>query len=181
MSATRVSTAALLIAAVLSACARQSSGRPSVSPGTQTGPRPPAAAFAATIERVVDGDTVIARRTPGGAKVRVRLIGIDSPETVKPGTPQQCYGPEASAYLAAALRGARITASYEGGGHLDKFGRDLWDIWLADGTFVAGQEVERGYARALRVRPQVDHAAYLSGVEAGAKAGRRGLWGACPR
>lgn len=168
-------------AALLCGCARQVPARPAPAALGGAGPRPPLSAFDATVERVVDGDTLIARRSTGSPQIRVRLIGIDSPETVKPGTPTQCYGPEASAYLKGAVAGTRIRAAYQNGGRVDRYGRDLWDIWLADGTFVAGQEVDRGYATALRVRPQVAHAAYLSAVEATAKAARRGLWGSCRR
>lgn len=130
---------------------------------------------------MVDGDTLIARRAPGNQRLRVRVIGIDSPETVQADTATACYGPQASAYLTALLRGSQIMAAYEVGRHQDKFDRELWDIWLPDGTFVAADEVALGYARALRIRPQVEHAAYLSAVEAAAKTARRGLWGACPQ
>ena len=61
----------------------------------------PAHPARATVERVVDGDTVDLRFASG--RERVRLLGIDTPETVKPNTPVQCFGPEASARAKALL------------------------------------------------------------------------------
>src|SRR5689334_12967060 len=57
-------------------------------------PTPSAHAIQARVVRVVDGDTIVA--SVEGADQYVRYIGIDTPETVKPGTPVQCYGPQAS-------------------------------------------------------------------------------------
>ena len=132
------------------------------------------------VERVVDGDTFIARRGPGSPRLRVRIIGIDAPESVRPGTPPQCHGAQASAYLAGLLKERRVRAAYQLGRPQDRFGRELWDVWLPDGTFVAGQAVQLGNARALRLRPHVRHAAYLSATEAAARMSGAGLWGACP-
>src|SRR4051812_19630351 len=71
--------------------------RPAVDPGAVESPAIPADAFSARVERVVDGDTFLATTADGGS-VRVRVIGIDTPETVKPGVPVRCYGPAASAF-----------------------------------------------------------------------------------
>src|SRR5215471_7815923 len=87
-----VAAAFLLLTALRTARAGDRSP-PGAGPGGRGGTSP---AGAATVVRVVDGDTVILRL--GGADQRVRLIGIDTPETVKPGTPVQCWGPEASAH-----------------------------------------------------------------------------------
>jgi micrococcal nuclease len=179
VSRERFLAALVVVSLTVIGCARPAVRVRSGAAARSGAPRPPATAFAVTVDRVVDGDTVIARRRGVPAKLRVRLIGLDSPETVKPGTPVQCFGAEASAYLRHLLRGRDVTAAYERGGHLDRFGRELWDIWLPDGTFVAGDEIGLGYARALRVRPQVEHSAYLSDVESTARSARRGLWKAC--
>src|SRR4051812_24885439 len=88
--------------------------------------------FSARVVRVVDGDTFIAARA--GREVRVRLIGVDSPETVKPDWPVECWGPRASRLTHRLLPvGARVRAAYESGGRLDQYGRDLWGVWLPDG------------------------------------------------
>ena len=141
-------------------------------------PKPPGRAFEARVERVLDGDTFIAVRR--GERLRVRLIGVDSPETVRPGYPVECWGPEASRLLTRTLPvGLRVTAAYQDGGRLDPFGRELWDVWLPDGTFVQAKLVRRGAAEAVAYEPQTDHARRLDEIEARARANDVGLWGSC--
>jgi micrococcal nuclease len=174
-----------VLALAVAACA---TGGPAEDPGAAAdsgaaaasgAPRPPAGAFTATVERVVDGDTLIATRN--GRRVRVRLIGIDAPESVKPDSPVECFGPEASAQLKQLMpRGSRLTAAYQGAEQRDANGRDLWDAWLPDGRFVQGVLVRAGSAEARRYRPQVAHADYLAALERAARAERAGLHGACP-
>jgi len=143
-------------------------------------PRVPEGAFSATVERVVDGDTFVARRD--GRPFRVRLIGVDAPESVKPDSPVECYGPEASRQLHRLLPdGARVRAAYEPGGERDRFGRQLWDVWLPDGRFLQGVLVVQGAAEARLYRPQHTYADLLARVEDRARAGGAGLWGSCRR
>jgi micrococcal nuclease len=167
---------ALSVAGVV-ACGSQGAAVPK---GAATGPMPPADAFGATVDRVVDGDTFLARIDGSSRRLRVRIIGVDSPETVKPEEPAQCFGAQASAHLKKLVERRRVRAAYQPGGQRDRFGRELWDVWLPDGTFVAGQLVEQGYARTVRIRPQVRHAGYLRRLEERASRERRGLWAACP-
>lgn len=150
-----------------------------VAPQAATGdPRPPGRAFEARVDRVVDGDTFIAVRA--GQRLRVRLIGVDAPESVRPGYPVECWGPEASRVLTRTLPvGSRVRAAYQAGGRQDRYGRELWDVWLADGTFVQARLVRRGAAEAVAYPPQTDHADRLEHVEAGARSRGAGLWGAC--
>jgi micrococcal nuclease len=139
---------------------------------------PPLTAFSATVERVVDGDTFIARR--GGRSLRVRLIGINAPESVKPNWPVECFGPEASRVLHGLLPvGTKIRAAYEAGGQRDRYGRELWDVWLADGRFLQALLVEDGAARARLYRPQHAYAALLAGLGDRARQHDKGLWGSC--
>src|SRR5689334_7778228 len=70
---------------------------------TRTGP----AEYEATVTRVVDGDTVVVRYTNGSTD-KVRILGVDTPETHKPGTPVQCYGPEASQFTQRMLTGRSV-------------------------------------------------------------------------
>jgi micrococcal nuclease len=142
-------------------------------------PPVPSAAFTATVERAVDGDTFIALRA--GRRLRVRLIGVDAPESVKEGAPVGCFGPESSAYLHGLLHpGLVVHAAHEAGGTTDRFGRELWDVWLPDGRFLQGVLVAQGYARARLIRPQHEQADYLARVQRAAEATRAGLWSACP-
>lgn len=150
----------------------------SASFAATSAPTAPGRAFTARVDRVVDGDTFIAVRR--GVLVRVRLIGVDSPESVKPGYPVECWGHESSAVLTRLLPvGTRVTAAYQDGGRQDQYGRDLWDVWLPDGRFLQGVLVRKGAAEAYPYRPQVAHAPYLEKVESVARSRDLGLWGHC--
>src|SRR4051794_39719644 len=172
--------AGLAVAAVLVAhqLTKGPSAAPAVDPGAVSSPAVPADGFDARILRVVDGDTFIAT-TPGSAEpVIVRVIGVDTPETVKPGAPVACYGPQASAFTKHLLpAGAAVRAAHEPGGDVDRFGRQLWDVWLPDGRFLESVLVAAGTARAYPYPPQVRYAELLSGLAAQARTGHRGLWG----
>lgn len=176
----RKQVAGLALATSMAAVAACGSPGAAVPKGTPSGPTPPTDAFGATVERVVDGDTFLAHVDGSSRRLRVRIIGVDSPETVKPEQPTQCFGRQASAYLKKLVERRKVRAAYQPGGRRDRFDRELWDVWLPDGTFVAGQLVEQGYARSVRIRPQVRHADYLRALERRASNERRGLWGACP-
>jgi micrococcal nuclease len=133
----------------------------------------------ATVRWVSDGDTIGAD-TADRREVQVRLIGIDAPETKKPGSPIECYGPEASAELVRLLpKGTVITAAYQKF-RVDRYQRDLWDIWLSDGTFVQGHLVERGLARTQTFGGTNRDARYLAALQDRARLTKTGLWGACP-
>src|SRR5437764_768828 len=134
---------------------------PVTDPGPVGSPQIPAAAFTASVVRVVDGDTFLAR-VGSGPDVRVRVIGIDTPETVKPDTPVRCYGPQASAFTKHLLpAGSQVRAAHEPGGDLDRYGRQLWDVWLPDGRFLESVLVAGGAARAYPFPPQTSYAALL--------------------
>jgi len=142
-------------------------------------PTPPADAFNATVVWISDGDTIGAK-TADRNEIHVRLIGIDTPETKKPNTPVECYGPEATAKLTTLIpKGTRITAAYQNF-RIDKYNRDLWDIWMPDGRYVQGLMVSGGFARTQTFGGTNRDAAYLKALEAKAQAGKVGLWGACP-
>jgi len=127
------------------------------------------------VERVVDGDTVIVRA--GGGALRVRLLGIDTPETVDPDRPVGCFGPEASAYTKHLLTGRSVTLVYDRELY-DRYGRLLAYVYLR-GRFVNASLIELGYARTLSVPPNTAHAAELASLERRAALDGRGLWGAC--
>lgn len=157
---------------------RAPSAPAAADPGRVPSPPVPGDAFAATVIRVVDGDTVLAAVAGSSTRVRVRLIGVDTPESVKPNTPVACYGPEAAALAHRLLTDRpRVRAAYEPGGLRDRFGRELWDVWLSDGRFLQAVLVAAGAARAYPYRPQVRYAEPLRRLAAAARAQRRGLWG----
>ena len=141
-------------------------------------PAPPAGAFRATVERVVDGDTFIA--SANGRSLRVRLIGIDAPESVQPDAPVDCFGPEAAVALGRLIPpGTTVSAGYEAGEPVDQFGRQLWDVWLEDGRFVQAELVRQGAVQARAYPPHTQHADLLERLEDEARADDAGLYGAC--
>ena len=171
-----------LAAVVLLRMASGSHGAPSappvIDPGPVQSPPLPATSFVASVVRVVDGDTFLARVGGAGAALRVRVIGVDTPETVKPDTPVRCYGPEASSFTKHLLRpGTQVRAAHEPGGDVDRYGRQLWDVWLPDGRFLESVLVASGAARAYPYPPQTEYAALLAGLATQAKTDHRGLWG----
>jgi micrococcal nuclease len=129
------------------------------------------------VVRVVDGDTIRVRL--GDRTERVRYIGIDTPEDVKPGTPVQCYARRAAAANAALVAGQRVrlVGDVE---HRDRYGRLLAYVYRAtDGAFVNALLVRDGYARTLTIAPNVAHAAQFARLAGTARKAGRGLWRAC--
>jgi micrococcal nuclease len=159
--------AMVLVALVLSACGGLD--RPAAVPG------PPGTAV---VVRPVDGDTVVVR--VGAAEESVRLIGIDTPESVSRQRPVECFGPEAK-HRTAALLPAGTTVRLE----RDVEARDAYDRLLAyvtrvdDGVLVNLLLVSEGYAESAPFPPNLAHQAELDRAMADAKAQQRGLWPAC--
>jgi len=131
----------------------------------------------ATVERVVDGDTI--KVALGGRQETVRYIGIDTPETKKPGTPVQCFGKRASAENERLVEGERVRLVV-GVEPRDRYGRLLAYVRRErDGEFVNERLLQGGFARKLTIPPNDRYAARFGGIEAGARAARAGLWGQC--
>jgi micrococcal nuclease len=131
-----------------------------------------------TVVRAVDGDTIIV--AGGGRTEDVRLIGMDTPETVDPRRPVGCYGPQASAYTKHLLTGRRVTLEYDRV-ERDRYGRYLAYVFL-DGqprVFVDARLVALGYARTMAIPPNTAHAGLLARLERRAALAGRGLWSAC--
>jgi micrococcal nuclease len=162
----------LVLLAVFTACDGSETALPSPSTSDVVQPLPPGTD--GTVDRVVDGDTVVVDGRD------VRLIGIDTPETVKRGAPVACYGPEASRATKALLppgERVRLVADVE---RQDRYGRELRYVYrLDDGLFVQSYLVREGFARTLVVKPNIARRDVLASIAAEAKADGRGLWGAC--
>lgn len=133
------------------------------------------ASAGALVTRVVDGDTIEA--LIDGEVEDVRYIGVDTPETVKPGTPVQCFGPQASAFNHSLVEGRRVRLVF-GEERRDKYGRLLAYVHLGD-RFVNAMLVRRGLARSLTIPPNDRFAPLFRGLELRAGRAGRGLWGAC--
>ncbi len=111
------------------------------------------------VARVVDGDTV--KVSLGGRRETVRYIGMDTPETVKPNTPVQCFGKNASAKNEQLVAGARVTLRL-GAEARDRYGRLLAYVYRrSDGLFVNAALVQGGFATTLTIPPNTAHAGEL--------------------
>ena len=131
----------------------------------------------ATVTRVVDGDTVHVR--VAGRDETVRYIGIDTPESVKPGTPVQCFAKAASAYNRRLVAGQDVVLRTDAESR-DRFGRLLAYVYRRrDGLFVNAALVRAGFATILTIPPNLAHAAQLQRLERAARLTERGLWRAC--
>lgn len=151
---------------------------------TESGDGGPAEA-AAVVTRVVDGDTFEARI--GGEEEDVRLIGVDTPESVKPGAPVECFGPQASNYAERLLEGRRLRLVF-GEERRDSYDRLLAYAYLDPAVeahapdrprFVNAALVRGGYAETLTIPPNDRFAPLLRRLELRAARAGRGLWGAC--
>ena len=129
-----------------------------------------AAAPGQFVERVVDGDTIIVEGVG-----RVRLIGVDTPETVHPNRPVEFYGKEASAFTKGLLEGKQVRLEYDQE-RTDRYGRTLAYVYLTDGTFVNAEIIRRGYGHAYTRFP-FRHMEAFRQFEREARNNRRGLWG----
>lgn len=129
----------------------------------------------AEVLRVVDGDTI--EVDLDGRVEDVRYIGIDTPETVKPGVPVECFGREASAANARLVEGERVLLEFDRELR-DRYGRLLAYVHVA-GRHVNAELVRRGYARTLEIEPNTAQAERLARLEAIAGARGRGLWSRC--
>jgi micrococcal nuclease len=144
----------------------------------------------AEVVRIVDGDTIVVRITdraegPGagaaeiGREYRVRFVGIDTPESVKPGSPVECFGKEASAATTALLEGhdVRLVKDVE---EVDHYDRLLRYVYSGD-EMANARLVVNGYAHAYTYPPDVRHADLFVTLQRDAYEHNRGLWapGAC--
>jgi micrococcal nuclease len=131
------------------------------------------------VVRVVDGDTIDV--AVGGTRERVRLLGIDTPETVHPYKPVQCYGKQASAKVTALLLGKRVRLEGDRGqGNRDHYGRLLRYVRMPSGTNLNRYLVATGYAREYTYGSPYRYQASFKAAERQARGAGRGLWGACP-
>ena len=129
----------------------------------------------ADVVRVIDGDTIVVRL--GDREDDVRYIGIDTPETVKPGTPVQCFGPRAHDFNERIVAGREVRLVFDRE-RRDVYGRLLAYVYVGD-RFVNAELVRRGYARTLTIPPNDSHAGLFHRLAAAAGRAGRGLWGRC--
>jgi micrococcal nuclease len=145
-------------------------------------PAPPRSGqvMTATVVRAVDGDTLRVRT--GGREFSVRLLGIDTPETHRPGTPVECGGPQASAAMAAlAPPGRRVELEPDPGqDRVDRYGRLLAYVRVPGGRLIEDDQLRAGWASVYVYggRPVSRYRSFIA-EERAARAARRGVFGAC--
>jgi micrococcal nuclease len=161
----------MLVAGLATGCASAAGTAP-------VAPAPTVVAANAVVTGVVDGDTIDVRIE--GRDERVRLIGIDTPETKRPDRPIECFGPEASAFTESVLPdGTAVRLERDVVGR-DDYGRLLAYVHRAsDGMFVNLEIVRRGFARPLEYPPNTTHAAAFLQAVRSAESDDVGLWAAC--
>lgn len=151
----------------------------------------------AFVSRVIDGDTILVEtfdpKTGMPAKQeRVRYVGMDTPETVKPNFPVECYGHEASARDKQLVEGKYVWMEKDVSDR-DKYGRLLRFVYPVEissassgaafslaSTSIDLELVQEGYARVLTIPPDVAHEAEFLAAASSAQAAGLGFWGACP-
>jgi micrococcal nuclease len=132
----------------------------------------------AQVLSVTDGDTI--RVSIDGRSVAIRYIGIDTPETVDPRTSVECFGREATAFNRQLVEGTFVELEKDVS-ELDRFGRTLRYVWIERGsqTVMVNEELVRnGYATSSTYPPDVKYQERFHGLEAAARTGGIGLWGA---
>ena len=129
-----------------------------------------------SVLRVVDGDTIWVCQPDE----KIRLIGIDAPETRNTGKKQVgYYGKEASDYLKARLKGKKVRLEYDVQRY-DVYRRTLAYVYLEDGTMINAELVRLGYATVMTVAPNVKYAGKFILLQQEARKNKRGLWAVSP-
>lgn len=160
---------ALAMACVVASAACGGAGTAATAPGP---------AGQATVVRVVDGDTIVVKTS--GREERVRLIGIDTPESVKPNTPVQCFALEASARTKALLPPGTAVRLERDSELRDRYKRLLAYVYRQpDGVFVNLVLAREGFALPYTFPPNVTHADEFVAAAGEARQGHRGLWSRC--
>lgn len=124
----------------------------------------------ATVERVKDGDTIVLNDGQ-----TVRLIGVDTPETVKPNAPIEPYGEEASAFTKQILTGKVIYLEKDVS-ETDQYGRLLRYVYLEDGTLLNEYLIKEGYGKMVTYPPDVKHVELFKEAQIYAMENNKGLW-----
>jgi len=164
-----MATLAAFVLVALPSCGKSGPAAPS---GQQS------EAGTATVTRVVDGDTIQVRVATADEKVR--LIGIDTPETHGPGGLKECFGAEATGRVQALLPAGTRVRLVRDVEPRDRYGRLLAYVYRAqDGLFVNLTLATEGYAATLTYPPNVAHAKEFDAATRAARSADLGLWQRC--
>ena len=164
-----------LAAAALSACVQSEAAN--AGPITTTS-EPGSLSPNAVIDYVIDGDTVDV--IIDGREERIRLIGIDTPETKKRNSPIECFGPEASAFTELLLPVGTPVYIERDIVNRDDYGRILGYVYRAnDGIFVNYELMRQGFAQPMSIPPNDAFAELFADAARAAEADNAGIWAAC--
>lgn len=136
---------------------------------------PPKPLVQATVSRVVDGDTVEVALTDGSTE-KVRLIGVDTPETVHPTRGEEPYGKQASDFVKEHFAGQLVLLETDVE-ERDRYGRLLAYMYLPNGIMVNALLVDEGYAQMATFPPNVRYVEVFHAFQTSAREGNLGLWG----
>lgn len=130
-----------------------------------------------TVVKVVDGDTLDIDIPDGKYRtIRIRLLGIDTPETAKSPRGEMYYGPEASQFTKDTVLGKHVVIILnENANPRDKYGRLLAYIKLPDGRILNEELISNGFAYAYTIFKHPDYEKYIE-LEEAARKGKKGLW-----
>ncbi len=126
------------------------------------------------VTKVVDGDTFWVDDGSEKGK-KVRLIGVDTPETLHPQKAPEPYGREASEFTKSLLEGKKVRLEFDVDS-LDRYGRLLAYVYLENGLFVNAELVRKGYAQVATFPPNVKYADYFLKLQRKARNRKLGLW-----
>jgi micrococcal nuclease len=150
---------------------------PAPAPAPKPKPKPAAKPRGHTVVEVVDGDTI--KATVIGKVETIRLIGIDTPETVHPSEPVECFGPNASP-AARVLRGRLVMLEADPSqGDRDRYGRLLRYVFL-DGRNFNRYLIAEGFAHEYTYDGPYKYQAEFKAAERQARATGKGMWSSCP-
>ena len=135
-----------------------------------------------TVTKAVDGDTIWVDNN--GQRLKIRMIGLDTPETVDPRKPVQCFGREALAQAKTILGGQSVYLETDPSQDtIDKYGRTLAYVWTASGRLFNLDMIADGYAFEYTYDLPYRYQADFKTAEGDARTQSRGLWSpdACPQ
>lgn len=135
-----------------------------------------AVAVRPTVVKVADGDTITVK-FPDGKEQSVRLLGVDTPETVDPRKTVQCFGRESSEFTKTQLLGKEVVLEPDATqGDVDRYNRLLRYVYTTDGSFFNLQLLQEGYATEYTYQKPYSFQKLFIAAQAGAKADEKGLW-----
>lgn len=129
------------------------------------------------VTEFIDGDTIAVNMN--GASEIIRMIGIDTPETHRPNTPVQCYGPEAADFIEELIGRNKVRLQADPlNTNRDRYNRLLRYVYLPDGALVQTRIISEGYGFAYTQFPFQKNDEFETYEDTAEKAGK-GLWSAC--